>query len=98
MPGGLALDVGQPGDVLFLRGFHGDERADGRSYRWTRGVVQVVVPGLGGVDRLRLSLVAESGRTPPQPVPVEVLVDGRSAGRIEVASAAEHVLEAARDP
>ena len=90
LPGGLTLDVGQPGDALFLRGFHGDERADGRSYRWTRGVAQVVAPGLGGADRLRLSLVAEAGRTPPQSVPVEVLIDGRPVGRIEVASAAEH--------
>ena len=91
------MDVGQPGDAVFLRGFHGDERADGRSYRWTRGVAQVVAPGLGSADQLRLSLVAEAGRTPPQSVPVEVLIDGRPVGQV-VASAAEHTLEAARDP
>ena len=56
------------------------------------------MPGVGGADRLRLSLVAEGGRTPPQPVPVEALVDGQPIGRVEVGSAAEHVLETARDP
>jgi hypothetical protein len=96
LPGGFALDVGQPGDALFLRGFHGDERADGRTYRWSRGAAQVIVPGLGGAERLRVTLAAEGGRTPPQPVPATVLVDGQPAAAIQVGPAAVQVVEATR--
>jgi 4-amino-4-deoxy-L-arabinose transferase-like glycosyltransferase len=95
-PGGLTLDVGQPGDRLFLDGFHGDERAGGRDYRWTRASSQVIVPGLGGAAWVRVTLLAEGGRTPPQPAPLTVLVDGAPAGVVAVGPAAEATIEAER--
>lgn len=95
-PGGLALDVGQPGDRLFLSGVHGDERAAGRSYRWTRGTATLTVPGLGGAERLRLTLLAEAGRPDGQPVAATVTVDGVPAGALTIGSTAAVTLDVER--
>ena len=99
LPGGLDMDVGQPGDALFLRGFHGDERADGRSYRWTRGITQVVAPGLAAPAGCACRWWPRRAPDAATSVPSTVLIDGRpSRHRSPVGSAAEPVLEAARDP
>src|SRR5438067_5706168 len=59
----FALDVGMPGDRLFLANVHGDERVVVYSYRWTgkdgRDTI-LTVPGWGAVRRARLELRAQA--------------------------------------
>lgn len=64
----FALDVGAPGDRLFLANVNGDERLAEYSYRWTgwRGQdTTLTVPGWGAVRRARHA--ARAG--PPRPRP-----------------------------
>lgn len=58
----FTLDVGQPGDRLFLSGVYGDERAEGLSYRWTGqgGPAALVVPGWGAVTKVRVDIRAQA--------------------------------------
>lgn len=62
------LDVGAPGDRLFLANVNGDERDIGYSYRWTgwkKNDTALTVPGWGAVRRARHA--ARAG--PPRPRP-----------------------------
>ena len=59
----FALDVGAPGDRLFLANVHGDERLAEYSYRWTGWRDQpalLTVPGWGAVGRARVTLRAQA--------------------------------------
>lgn len=59
----FALDVGSPGDRLFLGNVHGDERTAEYTYRWTgrRGEpATLAVPGWGAVRRARLAVRAQA--------------------------------------
>lgn len=81
----FALDIGQPGDRLFLAGVYGDERADGASYRWTGqgGPARLVVPGWGAVTRARIELQAQA--LPARgAVLAEVVSAGRQVGALTV--------------
>jgi hypothetical protein len=90
------IDVGQPGDRLFVRSVHGDERADGRSYRWTQARSWIEAPGLGGAERLQVSLAVQAGRPDGRAVPLTVLIDGVEAGTAEVGAATTVAFEVAR--
>ena len=94
-PVGLSLDVAQPGDRLFLRGFHGDERVVGRSYRWTGAASEIRAPGMGGAERVRVTLWA-TGEGRPAPAPVSVLLDGPAIGEVMVGAPGPYVFEGAR--
>lgn len=96
IPRGLALDVGQPGDRLFVRNTHGDERTADYSYRWTRAASQVVVPGFAGTERIRLNIRADSGRRPAEEIPVRIAIDGRVAGELPVGLIKSYSLDVSR--
>lgn len=84
----FVLDVGAPGDRLFLSGVHGDERVAEYSYRWTGkdDVTRLTVPGWGAVTRARLAVRAQA--LPDQaPVTLTVLADGRVVGTLPVTGA-----------
>jgi hypothetical protein len=60
---GLALDVGRPGDQLFLGTIHGDERVAEYTYRWTGkggNPSTITVPGWGAVSRARVTVRAQT--------------------------------------
>lgn len=83
----FALDVGAPGDRLFLAGVHGDERVAEYSYRWTgnrAGADTVLmVQGWGGVRRVRATLRAQAlpGRGAAE---VQLLAGGVPVGAVVV--------------
>src|SRR5918997_1349437 len=82
----FALDVGAPGDRLFLGGVHGDERTAEHSYRWTGkggGDATLIVPGWGAVRRVRAEVTPQAlpGRAQ---IPVDLGAKGVSAGTFEV--------------
>ena len=55
----FALDVGAPGDRLFLENVHGDERTAEYTYRWTgrrEEPASLAVPGWGAVRTARLTM------------------------------------------
>ncbi|MGN6673947.1 MAG: glycosyltransferase family 39 protein [Thermomicrobiales bacterium] len=80
----FSLNVGAPGDRLFLAGVHGDERVAGYSYRWTgKGSddTTLTVPGWAAVSRLRLTLRAQA--LPERaPVTVSILAGGEQVGAL----------------
>jgi 4-amino-4-deoxy-L-arabinose transferase-like glycosyltransferase len=82
----FALNVGAPGDRLFLAGVHGDERVAGYSYRWTGqggDDTTLTVPGWAAVSRLRLTLRAQA--LPDRaPVTVTILAGDRQVGALTV--------------
>src|SRR4051812_18162156 len=82
----FALDVGMPGDRLFLANVHGDERLAEYSYRWTGKNDQptiLTVPGWGAVRRMRVTLRAQT--LPEQgTVELRLLANGQLAGTVQV--------------
>src|SRR5918997_757473 len=82
----FALDVGAPGDRLFLGGVHGDERTAEHSYRWTgkgEGDATLTAPGWGAVRRVRAEVRAQA--LPERaPVTVELWANGVAVGALEV--------------
>src|SRR5439155_78066 len=97
----FALDVGMPGDRLFLANVHGDERVAEYSYRWTGkdgGDTILTVPGWGAVRRARLTVRAQA--LPDRaPIDVQVLANGVPVGTMRVdGTMAAHALEIAIPP
>jgi len=76
------LDLGDGLDLGFVAGFHFVREGEA-GHRWTTGASRLRLsrPEGGGELNLRLA----SGRPDGVPTPVEVLVDGAPAGRLEVA-------------
>lgn len=85
----FALDVGRPGDRLFLVHVYGDERVAEYTYRWTGQGGQdatLAVPGWAAVRRVRLTVRAQA--LPDRaPVALDVRADGRTVGTLEVGGA-----------
>ncbi len=94
----FALDVGLPGDRLFLAHVHGDERLAEYSYRWTGQGAQptlLTVPGWGAVRRARVTLRAQA----LSPVELRLLTNGQPIGTIAVGvTMAEQTVEVAFPP
>lgn len=83
--GTLALDIGVNDDVNVLR-FHAKERhQNGTTFRWSRDVSYISLPGLRAADR-SLVLVMDDGQRPPKvgSAVVEVSMNDRPLGRLEV--------------
>ena len=83
--GGRVLDVGVNDDVNVLR-FHAKERhQNGTTFRWSRDVSYVSLPGLQPADRT-LVLVLNDGHRPPGVAPATVVVsmNDRPLGRLDV--------------
>jgi hypothetical protein len=83
--GRIALDVGVNDDVNVLR-FHAKERhANGTTFRWSRDVSYLSLPGVS-IDDRSLTLVMDDGGRPAQlpRATVEVSADDRVLGRVEV--------------
>ena len=74
---GYAIDVGGPGDGLYLRNFYDPIRdeATGRTYRRSNDYGFVVLPGLGGGAPYTVALTLNRGSTD---VPVTVIVNGET--------------------
>jgi hypothetical protein len=79
-PGGFSLDVGTLDDVSVLR-FHAKQRQDQVSYRWSRDISYVALPGLGPrVSSVTLWL-SDGGRPPTvDPARVTISLDDRTLG------------------
>ncbi|HEY8550847.1 MAG TPA: hypothetical protein VIL35_12895 [Vicinamibacterales bacterium] len=79
------LDIGINDDVNVVR-FHAKERhQNGTTFRWSRDVSYISLPGLTPENRT-ITLVMEDGHRPPQvpPAQVELWIDDRLIGRTEV--------------
>src|SRR5690242_8857916 len=72
-----AIDVGGPGDGLYLRNFYDPIRdeATGRTYRRSNAYGFVVLPGLGGGAPYTVTLTLNRGS---KDVPVTVIVNGET--------------------
>ncbi|HEX5502671.1 MAG TPA: glycosyltransferase family 39 protein [Thermomicrobiales bacterium] len=85
----FTLDVGTPGDGLFLAHVYGDERVAEYTYRWTGQGGQdatLAVPGWAAVRRARLTVRAQA--LPERaPVALDVRADGRTVGTLQVGGA-----------
>jgi len=79
-PGGFSLDVGALDDVSVLR-FHAKQRQDQVTYRWSRNISYVALPGLGpGVSSVRLSLGNGGRPASVEPARVSISLDDRPLG------------------
>ncbi len=77
MRGPFALDAGRRPAEAYLIGFHEAESSGQRSYRWTRDVAHIDVPGLGQVPyRLDLTLAAPRPNSVAAPN-IRLLAGGR---------------------
>ncbi|HEY8602638.1 MAG TPA: hypothetical protein VIL85_29740, partial [Thermomicrobiales bacterium] len=82
----FALDVGFPGDQLFLGNAHGDERLAEYTYRWTgRGdaPTTVTIPGWGAIGRAQVTIRAQALQE-VAPREVRLLVSGQQVGAVQV--------------
>ncbi len=84
----FTLDVGQPGDRLFLENVHGDERIAEYSYRWTgKGQQPMVftVPGWGAITAAQITIRA---RALPDSGPrdLHLAVNGQSIGTLPIST------------
>lgn len=68
----VTLDVGRFPDRLVIAGFNGDERDNGITYRWTRTMATVAIPGYGGVRDAHIEIDARNGRGTPTEIPFQV--------------------------
>lgn len=83
-PGGFSLDVGSLDDVSVLR-FHAKQRQDQVTYRWSRDISYVALPGLGpGVSSVRLSLSNGGRPVTVEPAKVSISLDDRPLGEAVV--------------
>jgi hypothetical protein len=84
-PSDVVLDIGVNDDVNVLR-FHAKERhQNGTTFRWSRDVSYISLPGVQASDR-SLVLVMDDGHRPPKVAGavVEVSMNDRALGRLEV--------------
>jgi hypothetical protein len=80
-PGGFSLDVGALDDVSVLR-FHAKQVQDQVTYRWSRDISYVALPGLGpGVSSVRLSLSNGGRPVTVGPAQVTISLDDRPLGQ-----------------
>ena len=82
----FALDVGRPGDQLFLGRVHGDERLAEYSYRWTGKGGQpttLTVPGWGAISRARVTVRAQA-LPEVGPRELRLLVAGQRVGTLPI--------------
>jgi hypothetical protein len=84
---GFSLDVGVKDDLNVVR-FHAKERSGDRTFRWTRNLSYIAIPGLAGTVT-RVSLAMENGGRPPglPPATVEVFFNDRPLGTVTVGPA-----------
>ncbi len=75
----VTLDVGRFPDRLVIAGFNGDERDSGVTYRWTRTVATIAIPGYGGVRAAHVEIVARDGRVAGAEAPFTVDLGGDKA-------------------
>jgi hypothetical protein len=84
-PSDVVLDIGVNDDVNVLR-FHAKERhQNGTTFRWSRDVSYISLPGVQAGDR-SLVLVMDDGHRPPKVAGavVEVSMNDRALGRLQV--------------
>jgi hypothetical protein len=89
----LSIDLGEPEDQMFLGpGWSGAEAAPDFSFRWAVGRESIVIAPLKEVDNYRLELRCGPFAYPgsPSPQEVEVLTNGRPAGRISMDKGLSH--------
>lgn len=82
----FALDVGFPGDQLFLGNVHGDERLAEYTYRWTgKGSLPTTinVPGWGAIRRAQVTVRAQALQE-VAPRELRLLVAGQQVGTLQV--------------
>jgi hypothetical protein len=83
-PDGFSLDVGALDDVSVLR-FHAKQRQDQVTYRWSRDISYVALPGLGpAVSSVRLSLSNGGRPVTVEPAKVTISLDDRPLGQAVV--------------
>lgn len=78
----VTLDIGRVGDRLVLANWNGDERDDDVTYRWTKTVSTISVPGYGGVQNARIEVMARNGRGGPRAEVSYALDIGGAAERL----------------
>ena len=75
------MDVGTPGDSLYLHGFYDAEHSADMSYRWTSGQSSLLFPNRGNIP-FSVSIAADAPRPEGQPQPaVTLMADGQLLGR-----------------
>ena len=82
----FALDVGFPGDQLFLGNVHGDERLAEYTYRWTGkggAPTTITVPGWGAIRRAQVTIRAQALQE-VAPREMRLLVAGQQVGTVQV--------------
>lgn len=79
-PRNITVDLGRFPDRLVLGGFNNDERDNSITYRWTKVMSHITIPGYGAVQDALVEVVARNGRGAPTEVPFTVdLGDGAGA-------------------
>ena len=75
----LVLDMAADSEEIYLtRGFYPPEETFGITYRWTSGDSQLIFPGVGSGNALKLSLNLHEFRPAPlMPQPVTLALNGR---------------------
>jgi hypothetical protein len=84
---GFVLDVGFKDDLNVVR-FHAKERSGDKTFRWSRNLSYIAIPGLQG-NVTQLSLIMENGGRPAglPPATVAVSLDDRPLGTVTVGPA-----------
>jgi len=85
----FGLDVGFPGDQVFLGNAHGDERLAEYTYRWTGkggAPTTVTVPGWGAIRRAQVTIRAQALQE-VAPRELRLLVAGQQVGTMQVTGA-----------
>jgi hypothetical protein len=84
---GFSLDVGVKDDLNVVR-FHAKERSGDKTFRWTRNLSYIAIPGLPATVT-QVSLVMENGGRPGglPPATVSVFFDDRALGTARVGPA-----------
>lgn len=59
--GPVALDIGAPTDVSFVRGFYAAEQSNHGTYRWSSPTAQIWLPAVRGPAQLQLRMVGRPG-------------------------------------
>ena len=85
----FALDVGAPGDRLFLQNVHGDERTAEYTYRWTgrrEEPANLAVPGWGAVRTARLTIRVQ-GLPGQEAIDLQIRNGGEAVAMVRVGEA-----------
>jgi alpha-1,2-mannosyltransferase len=81
----ITVDLGKPGDHIYLRNFHDPESVDSIDYRWSSGRSQVVLRGVGRPASALLRLLLNGARPVGLPFPlVTVAINGHEVASFVV--------------